>query len=71
LDEKFDTLVTDMITTDYLGAPRITEEIFENPDGTPICIDTDLLGNARGENPTAGPLEGLRAGTQKIKIWNK
>jgi hypothetical protein len=71
LDEAFDSLATDVITTDYLGVPRITEEIFENPDGTPICIDSDLLGNVRGEKPTAGPIEGLRAGTQKIRIWSK
>ena len=71
LDERFETLATDTITTEYLGVPRITEEVYENPDGTPICIDTDLLGKARGERPTAGPIEGLCAGKQRIKIWNK
>ena len=71
LDERFETLATDTITTEYLGVPRITEEVYENPDGTPIRIDTDLLGKARGERPTAGPIEGLCAGKQRIKIWNK
>ena len=71
LDERFETLATDTITTEYLGVPRITEEVYENPDGTPIRIDTVLLGKARGERPTAGPIEGLCAGKQRIKIWNK
>ena len=62
---------TDVITSEYLGMPRLTEERFENPDGSPICVSTDMLGNARGENPTAGPIEGLKAGKQRIKIWNK
>ena len=71
LDEGFDEMKTEIVTTERLGMPRLTEELYENPDGTPICINTDLLGRKRGANPTAGPLEGLKAGEQKIKIFDK
>ena len=71
LDESFAGMATETITSDLLGMPRLTEERFENPDGSPICANTDMLGNIRGANPTAGPIEGLKAGKQRIKIWDK
>jgi hypothetical protein len=71
LDSAFETMATETITAEMLGMPRLTEECFENPDGSPVCINTDMLGNVRGTNPTAGPIEGLKAGKNRIKIWNK
>jgi len=71
LDSAFDSMKTETVTTEMLGMPRLTEELYENPEGSPICVDTDMLGNIRGANPTAGPIEGLKAGKQRIKIWNK
>ena len=71
LAEGFDKMATETVTTEKLGMPRLTEEPYENPDGTPICVDFDLFGNARGEHPTAGPIEGLTAGTQKILLLKK
>ena len=71
LDEAFDGMKTDVITSEYLGLPRLVEERFENPDGSPICVNTDMLGNARGEHPTAGPIEGLGAGKNRIKLRSK
>ena len=71
LDSSFEGMQTETVTTEMLGTPRLTEERFENPDGSPICVNTDMLGHIRGANPTAGPLEGLKAGKNRIKIWNK
>ena len=71
LDEAFAGMVTETITTELLGMPRLVEERFENPDGSPVRVDTDMLGNVRGANPTAGPIEGLKAGKNRIKIWSK
>jgi hypothetical protein len=71
LDASFEGMQTQTVTSELLGMPRLTEERFENPDGTPVCVNTDMLGNARGENPTAGPIEGLGAGKQRIKIWSR
>ena len=68
LDKGFDTLFPTIVDTERLGLPRITEAPFENPDGTPITVDVDLLGNARSAHPTAGPIEGLSAGRVKVKI---
>ena len=31
------------------------EQKFENPDGTPIVMDTDYFEKAWGTNPGAGP----------------
>ena len=71
LDEAFDGMKNPLITSEMLGMPRITEERFETPDGSAIVIDTDMLGNERSENPTAGPIETLKAGKNRIKVWNR
>lgn len=60
---------TTIIGTDNLESPRISEQPYENPDGTPIAIDTDLTGEKRSSNPTPGPIENLKEGYQKILIW--
>ena len=71
LAEGFENIATKTVTTKTLGMPRLTEEPYEHADGTPIAITTDFFGNARGERPTAGPIEGLKAGTQKILLLKK
>jgi hypothetical protein len=59
-----------LITTDFLGKTIITGGYFENPDGTPITVDTDYLGNKRNlNNPIPGPFEIDASGLVKIKIW--
>ena len=71
LAEGFENIATEPVTTKTLGMPRLVEELYENVDGTPLAITTDFFGNARGEHPTAGPIEGLKAGTQKILLLKK
>ena len=71
LDEGFDGMQNPVVTTDMLGMPRLVEARFENPDGTPITIDTDMLGVKREGNPTAGPLQTLKAGKNRIKVWSR
>lgn len=71
LDEGFDSMNTSIVKTATLGMPRITEELYENPDGTPIVFDTDIFGNSRGQIPTAGAIEGLKSGRQKILLRKK
>ncbi len=44
-----------VVTTDVLGMAFEPEQKFENPDGTPIVMDTDYFGKAWGTNPGAGP----------------
>ncbi len=59
------------VTTAALGAPRITEEPYENPDGTPVDFTRDLLGAHREGDVFAGPLAALRAGENKVVLWRE
>lgn len=54
-----------------LGETRISGARFENPDGSAFVIDTDLCGNVRNEITHAGPIEGLKAGKNKVLIWKR
>lgn len=56
------------ITSEILGNPRITEAGYENPDGSPIVIDTDLQGKALPEHPQAGPIQGLKSGENTVNL---
>ena len=60
---------TGYLGTATLGMPRITEELYENQDGTPITLDCDLTGAKRNERTTIGPLEGLKEGHNRIQVW--
>lgn len=59
-----------MVSKD-LPITRITECRFENRDGSDLKIDKDLLGNAMCENVIAGPLQNLKAGVNRVKVWNR
>ena len=70
LDERGTDVKTQFVTTELLGKAKMPKEAFENPDGSPIKIDTDYLGNKRSEsNPSAGPFENPGKGLLKIKVW--
>jgi hypothetical protein len=48
----------------------IPDQAFENPDGSPLRIDTDYFGNKRNDkNPTAGPFENPGQGRLSLKVW--
>lgn len=46
-----------LIDSDTLGLAFEPEERFENPDGSTIIFDKDILGRLRSENPMPGPIE--------------
>ncbi len=57
------------VTTDLLGIAFEPELPYENPDGTPLCIENDYFGNLRPAGRlTVGPFEGIGNGSQKIKV---
>ncbi len=61
-----------LVTTERLGKAKIPDLPFENPDGTPIKLDTDYFGKARNPaNPFPGPFETVQDGKQEIKVWPK
>ncbi|MGA2540579.1 MAG: right-handed parallel beta-helix repeat-containing protein [Verrucomicrobiota bacterium] len=58
-----------MVTTELLGRAIIPNAAYEEPDGTPIRINTDYLGKSRNEtNPTPGPFENPGQGSLKLKV---
>jgi hypothetical protein len=61
---------TSLVTSRLLGNTRVSRLGYENPDGSPLRIDTDYFGKQRHRtNPAAGPFAGLKRGTQEIKLW--
>jgi alpha-N-arabinofuranosidase len=60
----------EFLTTQTLGDARIPDSPFENPDGTPLRIDTDYFGDERDTNdPTPGPFAHLEDGRLDIQVW--
>ena len=66
---QFSGAETATVTTARLGKTRISVLRFENPDGSPLTVDTDYFGKPRnGARPMPGPFEG--AGTElELKVW--
>ena len=56
-------------TTERLGTPRVVEQPYENPDGTPIDFTLDIQGNKRDDDIVAGPFAHLCAGENKFVVW--
>ena len=64
-------LTFEAITTKALGETRLSECAFENHDGSPLTIDTDLVDSARPvDKVCVGPLQNLKVGANTIKIWD-
>ena len=67
--EKLEQVLTAPVTTARLDRTAVADVPYENPDGSPLSIDVDLLGNPRSkENPTPGPFEKPAAGEQKVPL---
>jgi alpha-N-arabinofuranosidase len=59
-----------LVTTELLGKAKIPDLPFENPDGTPLKLDTDYFGKRRNAgNPFPGPFEAIKDGKQEVKVW--
>jgi hypothetical protein len=70
LDKTGPDLQTRFVTTALLGKAKMPGEEFENPDGTPLRIDTDYFGKERSEShPMAGPFESNVSGKQHLRVW--
>ena len=71
LPEEMFNKESKIVETKDLGMPRIVEARFENPDGSDIVFDRDMLGNVRTEHPKAGALEEVKAGKNRILVWTR
>ena len=70
LDEAVRQTKTKPVTTELLGKARIPQLPYENPDGSPVRIDTDYFGKKRTQaNPTPGPCENPGTPPLKLKVW--
>ena len=47
LDKSYKSLKSSLITTQMLGKAMIPDQAFENPDGSPLKIDTDYSGKEK------------------------
>ena len=70
LDNSWHALDNQLVTTALLGRAKIPNTAYENPDATPLKIDTDYFGKKRSEaNPSAGPFENPGEGKLTLKVW--
>jgi hypothetical protein len=56
------------ISTESLGETRVSKARWENPDGTPVLVNTDYFGKPRQE-PIAGPFAFPMKESDRIKVW--
>jgi hypothetical protein len=66
--ELFD-IPAKIASTETLGTVRIVDAIFDDPNGNPIVLNLDYKGAFRSEKPVVGPIEGLKPGLNRIKVW--
>ena len=70
LDDSYHALDNPLVTTAFLGRAKMPNAAYENPDGTPLKIDTDYFGKKRSEvNPSAGPFANPGEGKLTLKVW--
>ena len=70
VDNAYNQVQTQPVNTDMLGKTYYSNGYYENPDGTKLQIDQDLLGNPRNMlAPKVGPFENLKVGDNAITVW--
>jgi len=59
-----------LVTSALLGIAQLPKLPFENPDGSPLRLDTDYFGKKRNvENPFPGPFNAPAKQQQLLKVW--
>ncbi|MDR0886757.1 MAG: DUF1565 domain-containing protein [Clostridiales Family XIII bacterium] len=69
LPESITSLKTDVIDTEILDRVRLVDANYENPDGSELTIDTDILGAKRDAGAVVGPIASLKPGVNKVQIF--
>jgi hypothetical protein len=71
LPDGFDQARVAAVTGRDLERVRFAGADFEERDGSPSVIDTDLVGERKepGQSYPAGPLAALRSGTARVRVW--
>ncbi|WP_416150037.1 right-handed parallel beta-helix repeat-containing protein [Salipaludibacillus sp. HK11] len=69
LPEDFEHMLGKIQSTHSLNRVRIVDAEFENPDGSEVVVDVDLLGEKRSAESVLGPIAQLRKGKNYLKVW--
>lgn len=69
LPEGFENLLGGVHSTQTLERVRLADAEYENPDGSDVIINTDLLGKVKEGDSVLGPISELKSGHNRIKIW--
>jgi alpha-N-arabinofuranosidase len=69
LPESFESILGQVQSTATLARVRIVDAEFENPDGSAVILDTDLLDEHRDEKSPLGPISLLKKGKNYIRVW--
>ncbi|MER2063404.1 MAG: hypothetical protein ABS873_02020, partial [Alkalibacterium sp.] len=69
LPDDFEDVKGDVHSTHTLERVRLTDVDYENPDGSAVVLNTDLLGNKKDGPSVLGPLQDLKSGKNRIKVW--
>jgi alpha-N-arabinofuranosidase len=60
---------TPQLAAGAFGQAFQAEAPYDNPDGTPLRIDTDYFGNQRTAQTSIGPFDAQEAGPQTVTVW--
>lgn len=71
LPEAFGRARLGLVTGSNLPRVRFADADFEERDGSPVVIDTDLVGERKeaARDYAAGPIAGLAPGTSRTRVW--
>ena len=67
----FDRAGVRVVAGPHLQRVRFVDADYEEPDGSPALIDTDLVGEHKeqGHSYPAGPIASLGAGAARVRLW--
>ena len=71
LPENFELFHCVPYNTYMLPRVRIVDADFENPDGSPVILDSDYFDVTVTEKSVCGPIGELKAGKNRIRIWQE
>ena len=59
----------DAVTAGQLGVTLLSECKYEDPDGNPVDLSRDMLGEKRDSKTAPGAFVSLKPGLNKIAVW--
>jgi hypothetical protein len=70
MDDGWVSMKNGQITSELLGKAKVPDQPYTLPDGDPVIIDSDYLGEGRSRcHPTAGPFEHQGKGSRSFRVW--